>query len=119
MDTHELAWAAGFFDGEGTTLFYRPGGTRELRLAVNQVDREVLDRFHAALGGISYISGPFRYASMGRRRPQWRWQAGRFGHVQAGIAMLWKFLGTVKRKQAAEALRGYHAVKVRRCRRRG
>ena len=31
------------------------------------------------------------------------WQASRFAHAQAVIAMLWLFLGTLKREQATKA----------------
>lgn len=77
-------------------------------LRVVQVDREVLDRFSAAVGGLGKVHGPYHYRSMGpNRRAAWHWHVGRFEQAQAVIAMLWKFLGTVKRKQAAAALRDY------------
>ena len=54
----ELAWAAGFFDGEGYIGVVRGTGmgcSLALRIYISQKDREVLDRFKKAVGrfGIS------------------------------------------------------------------
>jgi len=61
MNTHELAWAAGFFDGEGYIGNAYAGRNRYLNLAlqIGQKDRQVLDRFRQAVGriGITVNSG--------------------------------------------------------------
>jgi hypothetical protein len=55
MDRHELAWAAGFFDGEGwaNAVAQAGRGTRQPHAQVNQSDREgipaALERFHRSL----------------------------------------------------------------------
>lgn len=61
----ELAWAAGFFDGEGCVRFRtcksRPNRSREygvLSIQVSQVHREPLDRFRAAVG-VGTVKGPY------------------------------------------------------------
>jgi len=42
----ELAWCAGFFDGEGNIgCFHHRKGTVELTLQISQKDRRILDRF--------------------------------------------------------------------------
>ena len=55
----ELAWAAGFFDGEG--CFSIKGRRRKLRLSmsITQVDRRPLDRFVAAIG-YGLVAGPYQ-----------------------------------------------------------
>lgn len=72
MPYTELAWAAGFFDGEGcahiawTTVSKRTGKT----LAYPQVSisqsgesgKEILERFNDAVGGIGRLYGPWKPA---------------------------------------------------------
>lgn len=49
----ELAWAAGFFDGEGCF-----GGQRYLSASIGQVNRTNLFRFQAAVG-VGVVSRPY------------------------------------------------------------
>lgn len=96
----ELAWAAGFFDGEGGTY----GGERHgATIRVGQVEdnREVLERFHRAVLGIGRIRGPYPMRS---GRPQSEWRVTSWPEVQAVIALLWRFLGSEKREQAKAVL---------------
>jgi len=105
LDTHELAWAAGFFDGEGNIrakpnkqwacVYYHPV------LFIPQVDSRVLERFRQAVGGLGKVTGPWdrtRYAP--NRKPQWYYEVYSFERVQAVVALLWKWLSPVKREQA-------------------
>src|SRR5438046_100478 len=79
LDRAELAWAAGFFDGEGSTiartLTSRPG-YHQLNVTVPQSGRDgipaVLLRFQRVMLGMGHISGPsdvgiymLRYAARG------------------------------------------------------
>src|SRR5258708_5070125 len=112
IDREELAWAAGFFDGEGSTFCQlkqdRPRYRRQLVVAVGQSGREipeVLQRFQRALLGIGKIYGP--YIRKGRRLPTWQWRALSFEEAQAAIAMLWRFLSPIKQRQASGALCSY------------
>lgn len=86
MNREELAWSAGFFDGEGWVGI--SGRGKQLCLRVVQVDRMVLDRFAAAVG-IGRVTGP-----RARRDPNWRpifvYQLGGFHLTQAVMAMLWQ-----------------------------
>ena len=54
----ELAWAAGFFDGEGTTWAGHSGIGVSLQFVVGQKNIGNLHRFRAALGGAGRINGP-------------------------------------------------------------
>lgn len=101
IDLLELAWAAGFFDGEGCTAkrFKRRTGTAQPYLTIGQSNREVLDRFRRAVGGFGSILGPYPT----RGQPVYFYRTSRFEYTQAVIAMLWRFLGSVKRQQAISA----------------
>lgn len=101
----ELAWAAGFFDGEGTTT---ASGSNpfSVNLQVPQCHEEALRRFKKAVGGLGKIYGPFAPSGLGKK-PEWRYRLWGFEQVQAVIAMLWSFLGTPKREQATRVLLGY------------
>ena len=100
MNTHELAWAAGLFDGEGSTSI--SGG--QVRISIVQCgDPHVLHRFKSAVGpGIVY--GPYRRSLPHKDRFQFQTHA--FETSQAVIAMLWRWLSPPKKRQAAAALRG-------------
>jgi LAGLIDADG DNA endonuclease family protein len=103
----ELAWAAGFFDGEGCFSWTT---TQAWGCAViNQTNRESLERFQRAVGAVGKIYGPYTQRQKDRwsRKPQWAFRAHRREHVQAIAAMLWFRLGPIKRDQARNVLRHY------------
>lgn len=117
-DTHELAWAAGFFDGEGTThgrvRTERPGkngDTTTLHMKVAQVCREPLDRFHHAVRGLGKIYGPYNtrvlYGPTGKQyrcQPIWEWRISNWRDAQAAYTLLWKYLSPPKRAQVMGAV---------------
>lgn len=100
INREELAWAAGFFDGEGsTTCSGRKNHHRKyIRMGVSQVNPEPLERFNGAVGNIGSIHGP-RIPRNVRSKPVWVWYSGDWRKCQAIWAMLWTFLGTQKRDQ--------------------
>jgi hypothetical protein len=111
-DREELAWAAGFFDGEGTTCISvnRKAGTSrgpslQIHVSLPQVGPWCLFRFRQAVGGLGAI---YPVPPRNGHQPQHRWQIGSFEGAQAVIAMLWPFLTSVKRKQAADCLQLMH-----------
>jgi hypothetical protein len=59
---------------------------------------QVLVRFQRAVAGIGHVVGP-------DVKGMYRWETRSFEEMQAVIALLWRFLGLVKRRQAAGALR--------------
>ena len=96
----ELAWAAGFFDGEGCTLCRKPKtGYRQLSFEVAQNEISTLRRFESALG-FGSISGPYRGS-------EYQYRACSFEKAQAAIALLWRFLSDPKKIQAKTALIEY------------
>ncbi|KKL20453.1 hypothetical protein LCGC14_2455280, partial [marine sediment metagenome] len=98
LDKIELAWAAGFFDGEGhtrgeyktTSYSYIP------LLTVTNTDLELMRRFHRALGNLGRLYGPYQ-RKLPKHKPYWKWQTTSFEHAQATLAMLWRFLCSYKR----------------------
>ncbi len=107
IDTHELAWAAGFFDGEGSTSLHGSGRrVRQPRLSVPQAEPFTLDRFRRAVFCIGRIGQP-------RSRPsgsiEYCWHTTRWTEAHAVIALLWRWLGPVKRDQAVRVFRVHRA----------
>lgn len=104
----ELAWAAGFFDAEGS-ISMSASGPPSLEVPQADVDggpSSSLLRFRAALGR-GRISGPRLVPSSWSRLPQYRWQAGSFEDVQFVTGTLWRWLGLEKRSDLRDALIGY------------
>jgi hypothetical protein len=97
MDTHALAWAAGFFDGEGTT--FRNRSNNGIHLSIHQVYKPSLERFRHAIG-FGTILGPYHKGN----QPIWLYQVSNFQQVQAAVALLWCWLGDEKKRQAKQAL---------------
>jgi len=99
----DVAWAAGFFDGEGGIYYYPDGSGRyTVSARIGQKDPELLCRF-ASVVGVGNIYGPYGSSVCHS------WVAGNFEAVQHVVATLWFFLGPTKRDQAAmafKALRG-------------
>src|SRR5687768_1818337 len=102
----ELAWAAGFFDGEGHIRCDEDKkGRRYVQLSVAQVHTEVLEKFKRVVGDLGNIYGPYQYKNNpGNWQPRWKYSIGNFEGVQAIVGMLWKYLSPIKRRQAADSL---------------
>lgn len=103
-DAIELAWASGFFDGEGSTIARRDRsrpGYRQLNINVPQSGGAeppvVLLRFRQAMLGMGSI-GPRNDDGI------YCWRTNGFPEARAVLGLLWRHLGPVKRRQAAAAL---------------
>jgi hypothetical protein len=101
MDRHELAWAAGFFDGEGWAAKTKPRG---VQARINQADNDgapsVLLRFKRVVGR-GRIHGPVREEG---RQDLYYWDASSRGDVEAVANAIWPWLGDVKRAEFGSAL---------------
>ena len=109
MNREELAWAAGFVDGEGHFGLHLSQGKKSrpygaITLNVAQKDRQVLDRFQAALG-VGKVYGPYSHGA--KPTKYFAFFSHNFEHTQAAIAMLWPWLSLVKRLQAKQTLLAY------------
>jgi hypothetical protein len=110
--SEELAWAAGFFDGEGTVYSFR---TKRNRLIVRARIRqaysdkeiaslapysEVLERFQRAVGCGS-ITGPHKISQTARLQASWE-LSSHWG-IEHIMNLLWPYLSTVKKEQFEKA----------------
>jgi hypothetical protein len=115
MSQTELAWAAGFFDGEGNSR--ATGAT--IQLSAVQTSLEPLERLQRALGGRGRIVPRSIPNAKPHWLPQWIWKCWTREDTAAAIEAMWPYLCSIKRMQfrRAQALcsmnhsfwrRGYH-----------
>lgn len=104
----ELAWAAGFFDGEGSTFVASRGHYPVIGISQSDDDGvpAVLVRFRDAVGGFGHINGPFRLGD-DDYKVKWIYRVHGYEMVRAVIGQIWPWLGTVKQVQAASTLLEY------------
>ena len=106
LDEHELAWAAGFFDGDGwaAPIRYGRGARRRPSAQINQSSLtgvpEALIRFRDAVG-VGRIGGPKIEAG---REPLYWWVASSRGDVLRTGALIGPWLSQGKRGQFAAAV---------------
>ena len=102
MSKTELAWAAGFFDGEGwvgTDAVSKSGGMY-LRVYVPQKFRRVLDRFQKAVG-VGKVNGPHKHGP-GR---SFQFQCSASGDVKTIFTKLKPYLDQIKTRQFEDAIK--------------
>jgi hypothetical protein len=105
MNRELLAWAAGFFDGEGCIHLRKHGGIP--MISFSQKDPGVLRKF-ARIVRIGTVS-PYTKIVTGRNfhREYWRYGVSGIEAVQYIVGCLWPWLSKVKRDQAIRVLVGY------------
>ena len=103
MNPTELAWAAGFFDGEGCVGIYphktHTGGNYQLRLSVINTDHSAVLKFRRMFVGT--IRPRSRKGALGTK-PCWVWEANDLV-AEVALRLLIPFL-LVKQEQARIAL---------------
>lgn len=100
----ELAWCAGFFDGEGTTSILKAQRDRYsyIRMGISQKHPELLERFQTAVGfGKIYKS---------KTRNIYSWNCYKQDDVNQVLNKLWIYLGTHKKEQALKAYERLNAA---------
>jgi hypothetical protein len=111
----ERAWAAGFFDGEGSVSvgggsFERPvyrQPSMEIPQSSGQGVPDSLLRFHAIVD-VGSITGPHPPRNPWARLPSYRWELGGHRKVEIVCGLLWPWLGSTKRSQIEWALSLVH-----------
>lgn len=106
MDRTELAWAAGFWDGEGSA--YLSGSsdrvTKQPHARINQSSTtgvpEVLVRFRSVVG-FGKVQGPDLKDG---REPLYRWEISKRAEIEELLEVLLPFLGGVKLAQLESVL---------------
>jgi hypothetical protein len=113
-ESEELAWAGGFFDGEGSTYLEKHRthvGYFVPRLDVPQASdvgiAPELVRLKSALADLGSLSGVRRGKT--NRKPFRRWRVFNPAAVQLGLHLLWPFIGEVKRSQAQLVMQVIHS----------
>ena len=103
----EQAWAAGFFDGEGSCNLNKTDRFhRGLQITIQQNDPEVLKRFHMAVGGAGRVCGPYQRKRPGTN-PFWAYQCSEVKECQAVIRVLTPYLSSPKLRQINAMLSAY------------
>lgn len=85
-----LAWAGGFFDGEGHVRSFGDRSYPALQVAQAgsfTAPPEVLTRFQKAVCGLGYVYGPMFAPERLEHMPQWSYEAHGFEAVQAIFAI--------------------------------
>lgn len=107
-DREGLAWAGGFFSGEGC-IYSRKGkgpyascGVMRPYLCISQCTLPVLVKLQRIIK-VGNITGPYQPKTK-NSRPYWSWSVGRFEHVIAAVGALWLFLSEEKQDQCARIL---------------
>jgi hypothetical protein len=113
VDREALAWAAGFYDGEGYAgTIVRGDGSRaapRFSISITQYELSTLTRFHAAVGGLGLLYTQVTPAPSGRYRSSWSAQS--FEAAQAVVCLLWGWLSLPKQTQIVDALTTFHALR--------
>jgi hypothetical protein len=105
----DIAWAAGFFDGEGsTTLYSKPRKSMDTVripvMSITQVNRTTLERFQRIVFELGRLYGPY-YRKKGK--PQHLWRTTKLADAQAVASLLWKFLTPEKQAQITRSFAAY------------
>lgn len=103
----ELAWCAGFLDGEGNFSAYRGG---RIVAQAAQTTREELARLQATLGGS--VNGPYANTTGYGRKPYYTWTITNIAGFKRAVMSLVDHLSTAKREQALNALGKYHEFRA-------
>ncbi|MCI0558742.1 MAG: hypothetical protein MN733_09620, partial [Nitrososphaera sp.] len=95
-------------DGEGcfsshSRIWFNP------QMHMSQVDRRILD-VAAEAAGLGTVTGPYGPYKM-NKQPVYYWNINGHEKVQALLAMVWEWLGDIKRDQAQKVLEIYRCNK--------
>lgn len=102
----DLAWAAGFIEGEGS--FSTDSKQNSISVQVSQVQWWPLEKLQQLFGGTVY---PVHRCLRPGQSPYSRWRVS--GPRAAGVAMtLWTFLSPKRRSQAVKALGNWKKAAV-------
>src|SRR5512146_890011 len=97
--SHDIAWAAGLFEGEGT--LFLTGQTGSPCAALSMTDEDVVRRFARIIGSgkVSKVIDPRPQC-----KPIWSWRLGTKVDIGALIKLLYPYLGQRRKAKADEVL---------------
>ena len=104
-DEVQVAWAAGFFEGEGCIKTQK---ANYQAICINNTDKDVIERF-VSIVNYGNLNGP--YKSNGRKhkpthKPYWSWEISKKSEVKRILEMFLPYLGKRRSQRAEQAL--YH-----------
>lgn len=105
LNREELAWAAGFFDGEGTSHCRLPTSKTHRQLVVQleqYYDNEAVEKLWEAFGLLGTV-----YYRPRNNKPRYIWEVTGFEKVQFVMAAMWPWLCSPKKEQYISALETY------------
>lgn len=113
----ELAWCAGFLDGEGNfgyapATYIRKDGTKgpgRFVIQVAQVRQEPLKRLEESLGG--KVRGPYK-SNQPNRQPYFQWSTKNFEDAQQALCLVWNWLSEPKKEQSISVMKRYHSERI-------
>jgi len=105
-----LAWAAGFYDGEGCICVQQPSGVC-LDIKIAQVDLRPLKRF---LGAVCFgkIAGPYTRENRPKSKPFYYYRVNKWEDVQQVICCLWNWLSEPKKEQIVKCFKKVREKRV-------
>ena len=109
FNREELAWAAGFADGEAHfgIVTHHKYNSKHAHLVICQTEDGPLQRFQDALG-LGIIYGPYQpKVKKGNQRPYKQLHISKFESLQQAVCLLWPWLSRPKRNQAKAMLQSY------------
>lgn len=109
INKENLAYAAGLFDGEGTSRFCLYNGTnRAIRLQIKMTDVEPLRKFWEAINHKAKVYGPYRERKWkGEYRDNYQVLVQNFEEFQFVMCLLWNWLSQPKKNQFKETMISY------------
>jgi hypothetical protein len=106
--SEELAWAGGFFDGEGSTCLDKHRTHADFFVPVLYVPQAAADGVAPELVRLQKAAGFGRISGVRKAKPPWtpyrRWRVHTVEKVLKALHLLWPFIGEVKRAQARHAM---------------
>lgn len=100
MSTHELAWAAGFFDGEGCVTLCKGYA----RISITSTDLDMLERFRDAVGRGEIYDREGYQNSLGSKR-QWQYAVGNLEDIELIYVFIGPFLCLRRLERFEEVLK--------------
>lgn len=122
MDSLQVAWLAGLYEGEGSVRLQRPNGRRargSVQLTIGMTDRDVIEHVHRITGmGAIYLyrRGKREPTPKGNpRKDRYDWKVGRTDHVRALLEAMLPYL-FARRRTHAQGILSVIQSHVRYCR---
>ena len=98
----QLAWAAGFFEGEGCI---KKDKCYQV-LSINNTDKDVMERF-ISIVGYGNLNGPYKSGGKSHKphyKLCWYWQVGKKSEVRRILLLFMRYFGKRRTQRAYEAL---------------